>query len=181
MHYIIFDLEATCWRGEAPENPRPEIIEIGAVRVSEFGEIEGEFCRFVRPILNPTLSDFCRELTTIEQIDVNRARPFSEVIEDFWDFIDIESDDYLLCSWGGFDRKMLISDCELHGKGQNWAESHANLKGLYQKMRRLRQPLGLKKAVHGEGLLWQGTHHRGISDAQNLAAIFVKRFGEWAF
>jgi DNA polymerase III epsilon subunit-like protein len=42
MIYIILDLEATCWasRSQAPN----EIIEIGAVCVSDKNKILGEFC-----------------------------------------------------------------------------------------------------------------------------------------
>ena len=69
MHHIICDLEATCWAEERrPE--RMEIIEIGAVKLaSPAGPVLGEFDALVRPVLEPTLSDFCRELTGIRQID----------------------------------------------------------------------------------------------------------------
>jgi inhibitor of KinA sporulation pathway (predicted exonuclease) len=59
MQYIIVDLEATCWDGGSRE--RMEIIEIGAVRLaSAEGPTDGEFARFVHPIAEPILSDFCR-------------------------------------------------------------------------------------------------------------------------
>ena len=65
MHHIICDLEATCWAGERRPQ-RMEIIEIGAVMLaSGTRPVLDDFCSFVRPVLAPTLSDFCRELTGI--------------------------------------------------------------------------------------------------------------------
>jgi inhibitor of KinA sporulation pathway (predicted exonuclease) len=179
MNYVIYDLEATCW-----ENPPPnyvqETIEIGAFRLNHFGEVRGKFNRFVRPVLHPTLSPFCRQLTGIEQSDINRARDFSEVIEEFQDWARIEEDDYVLCSWGSFDRKMLISDCKLHKTDPSWVEHHANLKEQYRIIKRMRQGVGLRKAVEKEGILFTGQHHRGISDAENLVKLFLKYLGYWS-
>jgi 3'-5' exoribonuclease 1 len=63
MNYVIVDLEATCWEGR--DSSRNEIIEIGAVLVNEQQEILSEFEQFVRPLMNPVLSEFCKNLTTI--------------------------------------------------------------------------------------------------------------------
>ena len=180
MNFIVFDLEATCWDGR-PAHLVPEIIEIGALRLDEYGEVMDEFNRFVRPILNPTLSIFCRQLTQIDQREIDRSPAFPEVIDAFQDWADIFYEDYLLCSWGNFDRRMLVQDCQLHGLEFEWAEEHINLKQQYQEIKKLRKARGLKSAVEREGFTFQGTHHRGIDDARNLARIFVKYLDEWAF
>ncbi len=109
MNFIIYDLEATCWKGTPPSLIQ-EIIEIGAVKINGYGEILGSFNKFVRPTVNPSLSAFCQELTGIDQVQVNRANKFDRVVDDFMEWIDIEYEDYLLCSWGGFDKRMLIQD-----------------------------------------------------------------------
>jgi inhibitor of KinA sporulation pathway (predicted exonuclease) len=158
-----------------------ETIEIGAVKLDEFGEWQESFNVFIRPTVHPVLSDFCRNLTSISQIDVNRAEFFPRVIDDFMDFIDLEGDDYLLCSWGGFDKRQLIAECKRHDIETAWLEYHINLKDQYQKMKRYRQPIGLKKAVEREGFEFTGIHHRGISDAENLAKIFVKHLDAWQY
>ena len=44
MNFIIFDLEATCWEGKPP-NMVQETIEIGAVRINPYGEVEDTFNR----------------------------------------------------------------------------------------------------------------------------------------
>lgn len=178
MNYIIYDLEATCWRG-SPHSKVQETIEIGAVRLSPYGEVEGFFNRFIRPILNPNLSAFCRELTSIDQVDVNRASTFPTVIEDFQDWAGVFDEDYLLCSWGNFDKTMLIQDCKLHDMEWEWVNEHINLKRQYQEIMRLKKPRGLKWTVEHEGFVFTGTHHRGIDDAENLAKVFTKHLDMW--
>jgi 3'-5' exoribonuclease 1 len=179
MNYIIYDLEATCWEN-APPGYEQETIEIGAFRINAYGEIRGNFNRYGRPVLHPTLSPFCRNLTTIDQLDVNRAQTFPVVIEEFINWGRIEEEDYILCSWGAFDRKMLAHDCRLHRLDEAWTERHANLKEQYRIMKRLRAGVGLKKAIEYEGMLFTGIHHRGISDAENLVKLFLKYMGSWA-
>ena len=180
MNFIIFDLEATCWQGR-PRTMIQEIIEIGAVKINSYGEVIGTFNQFVKPILNPGLSAFCQELTSIDQYDIDRAKKFSYVIEYFQDWIDIYDEDYLLCSWGNFDRNMLVQDCRLHKMEYDWAEEHINIKRQYQEIKRLRRARGLRKAVEIEGFEFTGIHHRGIDDARNLAKIFLKYLDEWRY
>ncbi len=178
MDYIVYDLEATCWE-HTPPGYVQEIIEIGAFRINPYGEVRGKFNRFVKPVVHPVLSPFCRQLTTITQEDVNRAKTFPDVIEEFMDWARIDEDDYVLCSWGSFDRRMLVNDCVLHRLDPEWAERHVNLKEQYRQMKRLRSSIGLKRAVEREDIEFTGIHHRGISDAENLAKLFLKYLGNW--
>ncbi len=181
MNYIVYDLEATCWE-EKSNNKVQEIIEIGALKVDRFGEVLDSFERFVRPIIHPNLSKFCQQLTTIDQVSINRARTFHEVVEDFQEWIGIfEEEDYLLCSWGGFDKRMLIQDSILHDLDPEWAEQHINIRKQYHAYRNWRTFKGLKKVVELEGYEFTGIYHRGISDAQNLAKIFIKHIDEWQY
>ena len=179
MNYIVFDLEATCWQGN--HNNKQEIIEIGAVKLNEYGEAESIFSSFVKPVIHPTLSSFCTELTTIRQVDVNRADKFPDVIEDFQDWIEIFDENYLLCSWGGFDKRILISNCEYHDFESDWVEHHINVKKQYHEIKRLRRPMGLMRVLEKEGFEFDGIPHRGISDAKNLTKIFLKYLDEWMF
>lgn len=178
MNYIIYDLEATCWENPPPDYEQ-EIIEIGAYKLNHFGEIRGTFNRFIKPSVHPVLSQFCRELTGIEQTSVNRAKTFPEVIEEFRDWGRIDEGDYLLCSWGSFDRKMLVADSRLHRLDAEWAERHINLKEQYRQMKRMKRSPGLRKTVEMEDILFTGQHHRAISDAENLVKLFLKYLGDW--
>lgn len=96
------------------------------------------------------------------------------------DWARIEEEDYALCSWGSFDKKMFIKDCQMHRLDAAWVEKHANLKEQYRAMRRMKNGIGLKKAVEKEGMIFTGVHHRGISDAENLTKIFLKYLDYWS-
>ena len=82
MNYIILDLEATCWK-DRNVNKQNEIIEIGALKIDKDGNYINEFSEFIKLKLNPKLSDFCKELTTIEQTDIDSADTYEIVIKRF--------------------------------------------------------------------------------------------------
>ncbi|WP_256592648.1 3'-5' exonuclease [Pseudomonas sp. 43NM1] len=82
QYLFCVDLEATWDEVGESESPRPlavvsaqmETIEIGLVVIDmETLEIVDELQRFVRPQINPTLTDFCKKLTSIQQADVDSA------------------------------------------------------------------------------------------------------------
>lgn len=184
MNYIIYDLEATCWENP-PANFVQETIEIGAFKVNAFGEVVSKFNRFIQPVVHPRLSPFCIQLTGIRQIDVQRANTFPEVADEFLDWAtdNPDEDDYTLCSWGSFDRKMLRNDCRLHRMEESWTDKHVNLKEQYRHLKGIRHKrgLGLQYTVEQEGFLFTGQPHRGISDAENLLKLFLKYLGSWQF
>lgn len=177
MNYIIFDLEATCWEGRR-DLPN-ETIEIGAVLVNDKMEIVNEFVQFIKPVIHPTLSEFCKELTTIQQEDVDQAPNFGEAIEKFKSWFNYESGDYCLCSWGFYDRTQLNNDSILHELDTAWLKNHISLKHQFAELKNLKRPCGMKGALDREGLSLEGTHHRGIDDARNISKIFLKNFGLW--
>ena len=176
MNYIIFDLEATCWENDRTKTN--EIIEIGAIKISENRDVLGEFNAFVKPIVNPKLSEFCKKLTSITQTDVNEAHLFPQVISDFLRWINIK-EDYLLCSWGHYDKHQLIQDSKVHSLSADWASKHISLKHKYRQIKNLSRPIGMKGALKMERMGLDGTHHRGIDDARNISKIFLKYFGKW--
>lgn len=183
MNFIVYDLEATCWATEyETRGKKREIIEIGGLLLNEDGEVKSRFESFVRPIVHPMLSDFCKQLTSISQVDVNQADEFPEVIEDFQDWIGLNDDEeYLLCSWGFFDRSALIKDCLLHNLESSWAKQHINLKHQYPRIKNIAREVGLSKALKMEGYEFEGTQHRAISDAFNLAKIFKRYLNLWRY
>ena len=78
--YLIIDFEATC------DDPKPndivgEIIEFGVVLADENWDYVDEFQSFVKPVQDPILTEFCTELTTITQQDVDSAPLFPEVMK----------------------------------------------------------------------------------------------------
>ncbi|MEH0153839.1 3'-5' exonuclease [Limibacter armeniacum] len=180
MNYIILDLEATCWEGEMDKN-KNETIEIGAVLVNEKQEIISSFEQFVKPLKNPKLSDFCTELTSIQQKDIDHAPHFPEAIQAFKQWFQFDTEDYMLCSWGYYDKKQFESDCLLYGIDSSWTDKHISLKHQYAKFKKLKRAIGMKNALLSEGIILEGTHHRGIDDARNIAKIFLKYFDKWNY
>jgi 3'-5' exoribonuclease 1 len=187
LNFIIFDLEASC--GWMREERQSEIIEIGAVKLNNKLEIVDEFQSFIRPILNPQLTYFCEELTTIKQVDVDSAYTFDIVCTQFerWCRKSLNNDTitfqepYWLCSWGFYDRKMLLSDCKLHGKDTNWIKHHISLKHQHGEMIGINKGIGMDKALAMYDLKLDGTHHRAISDAKNITKIFIEIFPHLKF
>lgn len=170
MNYVIVDLEATCWQtGQTPA--RMEIIEIGAVFMpSAASEPTREFGKFVRPVSEPELSDFCKSLTTIKQEDVNRAEIFAEVFPQFLEWIGAEK--FVICSWGAYDIKQFRIDCERHGiEFPASFNNHINLKKEFARLENIKKPCGMTGALAMLGIRLEGTHHRGIDDARNIAKI----------
>lgn len=180
MNYIIYDLEATCWLGRPPRGYN-EIIEIGAVRINEYSEVIGRFESFVKPIVNPMLSGFCKKLTSITQQQVNTAQRFDIVLERFKEWAGIYEEDFYICSWGQNDKKLFKDDCDLHKLEIDWLDYYVNLKNQYDTIKGQSVKGNLKKIVVKEGFEFTGKPHRAISDAENLAKIFLKYFDEWVF
>lgn len=168
MNYIIVDLEATCWqKGTSPQ--RMEIIEIGAVKLNEDFEIIDEFDSFVKPVVEPELSEFCIELTSIQQTDVDTAPTFLEIYPEFLKWIG--ADEYYLCSWGAYDPKQFMIDCERNViPYPEKFSNHINIKKEFCTWQEIR-PCGMKRALQILDIPLEGSHHRGIDDARNIAKI----------
>jgi inhibitor of KinA sporulation pathway (predicted exonuclease) len=179
MKYIIVDLEATCWETK-DQKTKNEIIEIGAVSVNANKQVEGQFNVFVKPRLNPQLSDFCKKLTSITQADVDGAPSFPQALEKFQQWINLE-ENYVLCSWGFYDKTQFNWDCELHQLDTAWLKPHISLKHQYARIKSLSRPPGMKQALEKERLPLTGIHHRGIDDALNISRIFIKYFECWKY
>ena len=170
-YYLIVDLEATCSDDGSIQRRRMEIIEIGAVMLNaKTLAVEAEYQRFIRPILHPQLTDFCRSLTSISQADVDLASPFPDVLKDFQSWF-YPFGSYLFSSWGDYDKAQFEQDCLLHGVGYPFSVGHLNIKQAFSDKRGLKKKLGMTGALAEIGLELEGTHHRGIDDARNIARI----------
>ena len=168
--FIIYDLEATCWRSPKPR--QVEIIEIGAVKVNEELDIVDEFCMFIKPLLHPKIDKFCTKLTSITQDDVEDAPHFDEVIAEFETWMDIDNTRTALFSWGDFDRRQFVKDAQLHELDLTWIKYWACLQSHYSKFKGSSNQIGLKNALKLEGLEFDGVQHRAIEDARNMAELF---------
>ena len=176
--YLVIDLEATCDDAGAVPKREMEIIEIGAVWVDGARlEVVSEFQSFVRPVRHPKLTDFCRALTSIEQADVDAAPGFPEVLERLRAYAYSERSRPVFCSWGNYDRNQFRLDAGLHGVKLPFGEEHINLKTEFSRVLGTRKRFGMKGALSRLGIELEGTHHRGIDDARNIAKILPYALG----
>ena len=158
---IIVDLEATCWNDGSFDKNEMEIIEIGAVALGLNGDTLSKFDRFVKPSRHPELSDFCKELTTITQKDIDNADYFPLVIKRFQEWINgIASPDYRVWSWGLYDRAQFNLDCSRFHISTNWLDGkHYNLSAEFKK-RSGKKKSGIKRASKALGIELEGTPGR---------------------
>lgn len=177
MNYIILDLESTCWENDRTR--QNEIIEIGAVKVSSDLQMVDEFQTFIKPMMHPRLSNFCTKLTSITQEHVDHAPSFLQALKSFQDWIGQE--EYWLCSWGFYDKSQLKKDCELHRTQTAWLKKHISIKHQHGKMIGIEKGVGMERALKMLNIPLDGTHHRGIDDARNIAKIFIRIFDNLKF
>lgn len=173
-YLLVVDLEATCDDREAKIQQVPkhemETIEIGAVLVDNRTlETVGELGVFVRPVRHPVLTDFCKKLTSITQADVDAAPLFPEAVATVERFLDGRR--VLFCSWGDYDKNQLAQDAAFHRIAVPFAKRHLNVKKRFSAQLGEPKRFGMDGALARVGLALEGTHHRGIDDARNIARL----------
>ncbi len=175
---VILDFEATC---DEANPPLPqEIIEFPSVLVDlELQAVTATFTAFVRPVHHPRLRQFCRDLTSIRQADVDAAATFPEVLQQHQAWLaehDCDDpEDAALVTCGDWDlATMLPGQCaasELSVAAlpriyRQWI----NLKTVFAAVMG-RKAGGMPSMLQALGVPLRGHHHRGIDDCHNLAAL----------
>lgn len=181
-YLLCVDLEATCDEIQVGDPSRAlvvkpsemETIEIGLVVIDLHKKQKTKsFQSFVRPHLHPVLTPFCKQLTTIAQRDIDSAPSFTDAMQRLRDFI-TAYDDVAWASWGSYDavqiqRDGAINQCSAilesipHFNVKNWVEYDSG-----------QRPSGLKPCIEKLGIVWDGTYHRGIDDAKNVASVVLQ-------
>jgi inhibitor of KinA sporulation pathway (predicted exonuclease) len=180
MHFIILDLELTCWSGHAMDRQQ-EIIEIGAYRVSGYGEWVDKFHAYVKPLTHPRLSTYCVELTGIPQARIDAAKHFPDAYERMVDWLEDVDTSQVFCTWGAKDIPALVSECRRFRLEPDVFSPAINLKEQFARFHRLGKPAGLVKALEMTGLEFEGDHHRALDDAYNTALLFLRHLDRWAY
>jgi inhibitor of KinA sporulation pathway (predicted exonuclease) len=171
QYFLIIDLEATCSHKKEISRREMEIIEIGAVMLeANTLEVVSEFQTFIKPVRYPILTDFCRQLTSITQQQVDNAPLYRIAIANFKQWLDRYSN-FIFGSWGDYDRQQLKQDCNFHSLPYPINSEHINLKKMFSKSQGFSYTHGMAKALELAGIELKGIHHRGIDDARNIARL----------
>jgi 3'-5' exoribonuclease 1 len=177
-YYLVLDLEATCCDQGTINREQMEIIEIGAVMVEPKNlTIIDEFQTFIKPVRHPILTQFCKSLTSISQTQVDLAPTYPEAIALLKKWLSGYSNG-VFGSWGDYDRKQFQQDSNFHKVPFPIAYPHVNLKQLFTETQGLPKRYGMAKALQIVGLPLEGTHHRGIDDARNIAKLLPYILGK---
>ena len=153
-----------------------ETIEIGAVKFhAKTFDLIDEFQIFIRPTMNPTLTDFCKNLTSISQSDVDSAKTFKD---SFIDFQDWAGDTQQFLAWGAFDYFQLRDDCKRAGIHCFAQRKYLNAKLLYTYFTGIRGA-GLSTRMKSHGLEFEGTAHRALDDAKNTLRVLKEAWKEF--
>jgi len=148
-----------------------ETIEIGAVLLDENYEYVSEFDQFIKPHNNPILTEYCKDLTSITQNDVDTASPLSVAILQLKEWVG-SFEDVIFCSWGYFDKRQLLEECDLHMIDYPFNADHINIKEQFSKITGRTRKIGLQKALRILNIPFDGTPHRGIDDSKMIAKVF---------
>lgn len=169
MNYLVIDLECTCDDNNSFDRSKMETIEIGAVLINDKLELLGKFEAFVKPTINPVLTDFCKQLTTIKQSDVDNAPLIEEALRDLAAFCN-EHGEYKFVSWGGFDYRQIKRETKLKGLRNVMEGANINYKDVY-KNKTGDKAKSITGSLKGLGKEFTGTQHRGIDDALNIYEV----------
>lgn len=169
---VVVDVEATCWEGEPPPGQRSEIIEIGVCLLHmDDGRRSARRSILVRP-RHSTVSDFCAELTTLTPHEVSQGLEFAEACS----LVRREYDSRrrAWASYGDYDRRQFWRQCQDFGVPYPFGPTHINVKNLFALAMGLDQEVDLLQALDICGLELEGTYHRGVDDAWNIARLLSR-------
>ena len=185
-HFMVIDFEATCW--ERKPGPPSEIIEFPAVMLNAKSKeiLDNTFHYYVQPTEEPNLSEFCKELTGIDQEKVENAAPLGSTLMLFNKWIRnnfsqlsfnvfAEDNNCAVVTWTDWDMKICLeNECKRKNiRFPTHLKSWIDLKYVYKKFYQ-RQPKGLNGALQEMGLNFEGREHSGVCDAKNTAKLLLK-------
>lgn len=171
----IVDIESTCWDKpeEKPANEQNEIIEIGIVALDiQNLQIVAKDSILIKTQFS-TVSPFCTKLTTITQDMLDKdGISLKEALE----LLKSKYKPHLRTwgSYGDYDREEFKKNCERIGEEYVWGRTHLNIKNLLALHKGLKREIGMAEACALLGIKLEGTLHRGLDDAENIAKIYSK-------
>lgn len=174
VNIALIDLECTC-NDDNQFGPH-EIIEVGAVigtLSQESFKVISELQIYVKPVINPALTNFCTELTGITQSTVDVAITLEEalpVLENWLQTNNVQT----WVSWGKFDANQFARECELKVLINPMSDlQHLNLKQLFA--RNFGHRVGLERALDLRKLKFEGRPHSGLDDARKMWVNYLSQ------
>jgi DNA polymerase III epsilon subunit-like protein len=167
LNYIIVDVERNSFNYET-DKPS-EIIEIGAVKMNDDGEVIDNFSTFVKP--SCALSRFTIKLTHINEDMIKDAPAFAEAYQDFVSFLGA---DYAFVSWGKEDYHFFEADCSRFEIDIFKPDVLMDIQEVYMYgvLKTFCTP-SLASALRSLEIDENEHSHRALSDAESTANIFI--------
>jgi len=187
--FIILDIETNVEDSKdkeqcSPNTPYPSnsehfhVIQIGALKINS-GQIIDTFDKFIKPVNIPEypnggkkLTDFIIQLTKIQQSDVDKARLFPEVWNEFLKFCKPYYSYF--GSWGFYDWEVLKRNCDYYKL--KWPfEYHVNLKDYFSYFYNMpKGRKGLKRACEYFNIPYSENAHNGMVDVKMIYDVMNK-------
>jgi inhibitor of KinA sporulation pathway (predicted exonuclease) len=169
---LVIDVESTCWDGPPPRGQINEIIEIGlcVVDTKRLERLEKRAI-LVRPQVSE-VSEFCTQLTTITPELAATGMRLEQALELLRK--EYLSEDRVFASWGDYDRNQFHRNCDYFRLPYPFGPTHWNVKTLFAIAHGLPRESGIDTALELLGWPLEGTHHRGVDDAWNIARILCE-------
>ena len=180
MNYIVLDME---WNQPWPGSPsskkvlpvaiRGEIIQIGAVRVTEDQVVSDEFQTMIKPKYYRHLNRRVSKLTGIKESQLrDEGVPFPEAIETFRSWC---GEDIVFLTWGFDDIGILRENLQLHGLETEWIERWFNAQMIFNAQTDgSNAQKALKTAMEIFGIEATRPAHDALGDAYHTALICAK-------
>ncbi|HAI76391.1 MAG TPA: DNA polymerase III [Microscillaceae bacterium] len=169
---VVVDIEATCWEGKPPQGQKNEIIEFGIALLNvKTGEVEANEGILVKPITSE-ISPFCTSLTTITpEMVATDGLPFAEACAYLQQ--QYQTKNRIWASYGAYDYNQIQKQCLQQQVLFPLGVQHLNVKAFFNLKHKMSYPVGMSQALEKLGLPLTGTHHRGVDDSRNIAAILA--------
>ncbi|MEO3703643.1 3'-5' exonuclease [Trichormus azollae HNT15244] len=146
-YFMVIDLDATCCDKHTFYRHEIEDIEIGAVILNrQPREIDSEFQQFMKPVINPILTELWINSTTIYQHQVDAAPQFSEVMSKLAEWMNSFPND-IFCSWGNYDKMRFLQDCRFHNVPYPFGAVDRNIKKEFSEYLGVYNKFGMEQAL----------------------------------
>lgn len=179
MQYIVLDMEWNqAWPGSyaakrVPEKFRGEVIQIGAVRVTERQIVGDEFQVLIKPKVFRKLNKKVSQLTGIKDADLAaHGIPFPEAMDRFREWC---GEDCVFLTWGFDDIGILKENMALHNLDDSWVDRWYNAQMIFNAQTDgATAQKALKTAMAMTGVEASRPAHDALGDAYHTAIVCTR-------